>query len=93
MPRVDKLNWDCVQRVEYPKLCAIAFDHRVQLERLADRLGQPRTRIPDFKKLIYRAALEAFGQDRAFGILLDDRYGRAVLDAATGRGHWIARPV
>jgi 5-dehydro-2-deoxygluconokinase len=81
------------RRIDYPELCAIAFDHRVQLERLADRLDQPRARIPDFKMLIYRAARAAFGQDRAFGILLDDRYGNVVLEAAKGRGHWIARPV
>lgn len=82
-----------VRRVDYPELCAIAFDHRVQLERLLDRLGRPHDRIPEFKALIYRAARQAFGQDPAFGILLDDRYGSAVLDAATGEGHWIARPV
>lgn len=81
------------RRVDYPELCAIAFDHRVQLERLADRLGQPRTRIPAFKSLIYRAGRQAFGHDRAFGILLDDRYGGEVLDAAAGQGHWVARPV
>ena len=81
------------RRMDYPELCAIAFDHRVQLERLMDRLGQPRDRIPEFKSLIYRAARKAFGQDPAFGILLDDRYGGGVLDAATEQGHWVARPV
>lgn len=80
-------------RLAYPELCAIAFDHRVQFERLADRLGQPRERIPALKALIYRAAREAFGHDPAFGILLDDRYGGDVLAGSNDYGHWVARPV
>lgn len=56
-------------------------------------MGQPRRRIAELKSLIYRAAFAAAGNDPAFGMIIDERYGRDVLDAATGQGFWIARPI
>jgi 5-dehydro-2-deoxygluconokinase len=43
--------------------------------------------------LIYKAAAAAAGDDPAFGLLVDDRYGREVLEAASGTGCWLARPI
>lgn len=90
---LNDLHWATTRRRAWPEICALAFDHRVQLERLAVQVGAPQTRIPVLKRLIYDAAAKAFGQDPAFGIILDDRFGSDVLAHATGRGHWIARPV
>jgi 5-dehydro-2-deoxygluconokinase len=81
------------RRADWPEICALAFDHRIQLERIARRHGQPISRIADFKDLIYRAACRASGDDPSFGILVDDRFGQRVLDEASGKRHWIARPV
>jgi 5-dehydro-2-deoxygluconokinase len=81
------------RRANWPEICALAFDHRIQLERIAQRHGQPISRIADFKDLIYRAACRASGDDPRFGILVDDRFGHRVLNEASGKRHWIARPV
>ncbi len=94
--RDDELNhihWATTRRADWPEVCALAFDHRIQLERIAQRHRQPNSRIADFKKLIYRAACRTSGEDRAFGILVDERFGRAVLEEASGKGHWLARPI
>lgn len=90
---LNHVHWATTRRRAHPEVCAIAFDHRIQLERLADKLGQPRQRITEFKRLVYRAARAAAGEDPAFGMIVDDRYGRDVLDAETGRGSWLARPI
>ncbi|WP_374309305.1 5-dehydro-2-deoxygluconokinase [Dongia sp.] len=90
---LNDLHWSTTRRRAWPEICALAFDHRVQLERLAAQTGAAPARIPVLKRLIYEAAAKAFGDDPAFGIILDDRFGSDVLAAATGRGHWIARPV
>jgi 5-dehydro-2-deoxygluconokinase len=92
-PILNDLHWATTRRRALPEICALAFDHRVQLERLADQVGVPHARIPALKRLIYEGAAKAFGTDPAFGIILDDRFGSDVLAHATGRGHWIARPV
>jgi 5-dehydro-2-deoxygluconokinase len=92
-PELNHLHWATTRRREHREVCAIAFDHRIQLERLVDKLGQPRQRIAEFKRLVYRAAQAAAGDDPAFGMIVDDRYGRDVLDAETGRGSWLARPI
>ena len=90
---LNHVHWATTRRREHREVCAIAFDHRVQLERLTDKLAQPRQRIAEFKRLIYQAALTVAANDTAFGMIVDDRYGRDVLDAATGAGCWIARPI
>jgi 5-dehydro-2-deoxygluconokinase len=92
-PELEHLHRATTRRRDWPEVCALAFDHRAQLERMAERAGQPAARIAAFKRLAYRAAREAAGSDPALGILVDDRYGRAVLDAASGEGIFVARPI
>jgi len=89
---LEHIHWATNRRGDWPEICALAFDHRPQLARLAKRHGQPPARIAEFKKLIYRAAREAAGEDPAFGIIVDDIYGREVLELAAG-AHWVARPI
>ena len=71
----------------------LAFDHRSQLESVAHANGVPVSRIPEFKALVTRAYLRVSAGRANTGVLLDDRYGNAILPSLTGRGHWIARPV
>jgi 5-dehydro-2-deoxygluconokinase len=77
-------------------LYVLAFDHRRQLEELADEHGAPRARIADFKDLIGRAvekvAAGAREQER-LGVIVDARHGTAVLDRLTPQGFWVGRPI
>ncbi len=81
---------------EHPELVAFAFDHRAQLEALADEVGADAASIAAFKDLCLAATLrvaEARGGPDGFGILCDDRLGTRALHAAAGSGLWIGRPV
>lgn len=76
-----------------PAIRAFAFDHRSQFEAIAEAANAPPERITDFKALCLKACL-AVGHGRSdIGILLDGRYGQDLLDAATGTGLWIGRPI
>lgn len=85
----------------WPALAVLAFDHRSQLEELAERWGAPRERIAEFKRLVALAAETGYAAERtqprgtlpAAGVIVDGRYGDAVLSQLTGRGWWIGRPV
>lgn len=73
-----------------------AFDHRQQLEVMADEARVPRARIVELKNLLLRATLTVL-EDKNLtltgGLLCDGVYGQEALNKATGRGLWIARPV
>lgn len=83
-------------RVRRDEVLAFAFDHRNQFFELAQQAGVDEARIPRLKQLFVdavakvEAARELHGR---IGILCDDRYGQDALNAATGRGWWIGRPV
>ena len=68
---------------------AFAFDHRMQLEEME---GATPERIGAFKQLCLQAALEVQDGRPGYGILCDDRLGRAALHAAAGTGLWVGRP-
>jgi 5-dehydro-2-deoxygluconokinase len=88
----------------WPMLAVLAFDHRAQLEELADRHGAPRERIAALKHLVAQAARRGYEAERAqqgadlagfpaAGVIVDGRYGHDVLPTVTGTGAWVARPV
>src|SRR5206468_5363097 len=63
---------------------------------LARASRAPESRIPALKKLFVRAVADtesARGLGGSIGLLCDDRYGQDALNAATGRGWWVGRPV
>ncbi|GFE85939.1 bifunctional 5-dehydro-2-deoxygluconokinase/5-dehydro-2-deoxyphosphogluconate aldolase [Steroidobacter agaridevorans] len=77
-------------------LYVLAFDHRRQLEELADEHGASRARIGEFKDLIARAVerVAAGTRDREhLGVIVDARHGSAVLNRLTTQGFWIGRPI
>jgi 5-dehydro-2-deoxygluconokinase len=90
-----------------PQLAILAFDHRTQLEELADRHGAGGERIADFKALVARAAAHGWSVGKALhshgatgtdsyprsGVIVDGRHGEAELNRLTGGGLWIGRPV
>jgi 5-dehydro-2-deoxygluconokinase len=83
-------------RTPRDEVLAFAFDHRNQFFELAQQTGADETRIPRLKELFVKAVGESEavrGLHGRVGILCDDRYGQDALNAATGRGWWIGRPV
>jgi 5-dehydro-2-deoxygluconokinase len=78
------------------ELFIFAFDHRDPFYELARATNADEGRLPELKKLLVRAVEEteaARGLAGRIGLLCDDRYGQDALNAATGRGWWIGRPV
>lgn len=83
-------------RAPWPELYIHAFDHRSQLVDMAVEAGVPAARIPELKKLLLEATLTAVsegGLQGHAGILADDTFAQDTLNAATGTGLWIGRPV
>ena len=103
--RMRRPDWDStlahLHRVTAPRprweeLYIFAFDHRSQFAELARRAGAPASRIPALKELLVEAvaSVEREGDCAGkLGILADETYGQDALNAATGRGWWIGRPV
>ena len=81
------------RRARSSRLNVLAFDHRSQLECLAEEQGASPDRIPLFKALVAKAFLDVSEGRSDTGVLLDDHYGEDVLPMLTGKGLWIARPV
>jgi 5-dehydro-2-deoxygluconokinase len=83
-------------RAPREEILAFAFDHRNAFFELARDAGASEARLPKLKRLFVDAVAEteqALGLRGRIGILCDDRYGQDALNAATGRGWWIGRPV
>jgi 5-dehydro-2-deoxygluconokinase len=97
VPRQDvelvRLHRVTTGRAPRPEVLALAFDHRRQFEELAQRAGTPPERIHRFKHLIGKAVRAVHGEQGSVGAIVDDRYSSEVLDALTGTGLWLARPV
>jgi 5-dehydro-2-deoxygluconokinase len=92
-PRIQHLHRVTTRRGSHHEVLALAFDHRRQFEELCLRTGAPATRIAKFKQLIGHAVLQMWEEETATGAIVDDRYGRDVLEQLSGRGMWVARPV
>jgi 5-dehydro-2-deoxygluconokinase len=83
-------------RPAHDEVFAFAFDHRTQFFALAQETGAAEARVTRLKQLFVDAVAEVErlpGAAGRIGILCDDTYGQAALNAATGRGWWIGRPV
>jgi 5-dehydro-2-deoxygluconokinase len=102
IPRPDRdvvltrLHRRTAPRMPRPELFIFAFDHRDPFFELARATGAPESRLPVLKKLLVRAVAEteaARSLQGRVGLLCDDRYGQDALNAATGRGWWVGRPV
>ena len=90
---LEQLHWSTNRSGDWPDLKVFAFDHRMQLETIADQAGVPREKIGDFKLLCLKA-VERVAQGRAgYGLLCDSRLGRDALFRAAGQGLWIGHPV
>ncbi|PKH22239.1 5-dehydro-2-deoxygluconokinase [Enterobacterales bacterium CwR94] len=94
--RLNHLHRVTTRKREWPELCVFAFDHRKQLADMAREAGVSETRIPQLKTLLLKAAEEAAAEAKLghrSGILADTTYGQPALNAITGKGWWIGRPI
>ncbi|WP_288405419.1 5-dehydro-2-deoxygluconokinase [uncultured Pseudomonas sp.] len=98
-PVLTRLHRVSVRHRAWQQLFIFAFDHRYQLVESAQQVGADPARIPALKQLFVQA-IEQVEQDLArqgvaanVGLLADERFGQDALNAATGRGWWVARPV
>jgi 5-dehydro-2-deoxygluconokinase len=91
-----RLHRVSVKRARHDEVLGFAFDHRNQFFELAQQTGADLERIAQLKRLFVEAVAQteaALTLDGRIGVLIDDRYGQDALNAATGRGWWIGRPV
>jgi len=96
---VQRLHRVSVPRRQWRQLFIFAFDHRSQFFDLARQGGVDVQRISQLKQLFVKAVehvqdgLADRGVVADVGVLADQRFGQDALDAATGRGWWVARPI
>lgn len=90
---LEQVHWSTNRRGDWPEMRVFAFDHRKQLEDMAEELGADPKRIGAFKRLCLAAALAVKGDRDGYGILCDGRLGPQALYDAAGTGLWIGRPV
>ncbi|GGE76651.1 5-dehydro-2-deoxygluconokinase [Stappia taiwanensis] len=90
---LEQVHWSTNRRGDWPEMRVFAFDHRKQLEDLAEEVGADPKRIAAFKRLCLAAALAVKGDRDGYGILCDGRLGPQALYDAAGTGLWIGRPV
>ena len=90
---INHVHWATTRREQPAKLLALAIDHRIQLEAIADKAGAPRERIAPFKRLAIAAIGQVSKGKLGFGTLLDDTYGRDAMFDAAKLGLWVARPL
>ena len=90
---LEQIHWSTNRTGDWPDLKVFAFDHRMQLEEMADQAGTSHDRIGSFKTLCLQA-VERVAQGRpGYGLLCDSRLGREALFRAAGQGLWIGHPV
>ena len=80
----------------FQQLYVHAFDHRKQLQELAQDCGADLQRIGELKEILFKATsnvIENRNLAGCGGILCDDRFGQNVLNDATGSNLWVGRPV
>lgn len=90
---LEQIHWSTNRLRDWPEMRVFAFDHRLQLEAVADELGVSHDRIGAFKRLCLEATLRVGAGRPGYGLLCDGRLGRDALYAAAGTSLWIGRPV
>lgn len=93
LARLERLHRVTMRRRAWPEVHALAFDHRRQLEALADRFGVKHANITRLKTLIAEGARQGVRDERCAGAIIDERYGSDILEHLSGSGWWLARPV
>ncbi|WP_298987291.1 5-dehydro-2-deoxygluconokinase [uncultured Roseibium sp.] len=94
---LDQIHWATNRHTshggDWSTMRVFAFDHRIQLEQMADEAGVTHEHLGFFKNLCLDAALKVADGKPGYGILCDSRLGRDALYKAAGTGLWIGHPV
>lgn len=90
---LEQIHWSTNRMGDWPVMRVFAFDHRRQMQDMADELGVDHARIGSFKQLCLDATLRVADGRSGYGILCDARLGPEALHRAAGQGLWIGRPV
>lgn len=90
---INHVHWATTRRQQPGRLLALAIDHRMQLEAMAEKAKAPLSRLADFKRLAIAAIASVARGRPGFGTLLDDTYGREAMFDAAKLGLWIGRPL
>ncbi|HSF92185.1 MAG TPA: PfkB family carbohydrate kinase, partial [Paracoccaceae bacterium] len=92
-PELEQIHWSTNRHRhvngDWSTMRVFAFDHRLQLEEMD---GYTLKKGGAFKELCLKAAQKVQNGQSGYGILCDNRIGRAALHAASGSGLWIGRP-
>ena len=78
------------------RIFVLAFDQRREMEEIAAACEAKEADIRKFKSIVCTAVeqvRQAGNGDAELGIVVDERYGDAVLSRMTNDGWWIGRPV
>lgn len=89
---LEQIHWSTNRIGAWQQLRVFAFDHRSQLEDIANEAGADKALIGPFKELCLKAARNVSEGRHGYGVLCDNRLGRDALYAATGSGLWLGRP-
>ncbi|WP_161987140.1 5-dehydro-2-deoxygluconokinase, partial [Vibrio ponticus] len=84
------------RKQQWPELCVMAFDHRIQFVNMAREVGADVAQIKPLKKLILEASRQVSIEADLIGksgLLCDSSFGQDVLNDITGDGWWIGRPI
>ena len=84
------------RRAAPEQLFVLAFDHRKQFEEIAAAAESNNAEICRFKAIVSRAVKAVSRSDHGnaqLGVIVDERYGDAVLSKFTNEGWWVGRPV
>ncbi len=87
--QLEQIHWSTNRHGDWSTMRVFAFDHRMQLEAME---GYSLEKGGEFKELCLKAAAQVQNGKGGYGILCDNRIGRAALHAASGSGLWIGRP-
>ncbi|MCP4294330.1 MAG: 5-dehydro-2-deoxygluconokinase [Proteobacteria bacterium] len=95
-PTLNYLHRVTTHRKSWGELLIFAFDHRKQLEEMAENAGVSPHKISDLKQLMVRAVTELSEEQELqgkVGVLIDGTHGQDALNQVTGQNWWIGRPV
>jgi len=91
--KLEQVHWSTNRKGEWPQMRVFAFDHRKQLEDIAQEEGADPALVGRFKELCLEAALKVADNRAGYGILCDSRLGQEALFQSTDTNLWIGRPV
>lgn len=95
-PMLNHLHRTTTRDRQWDELCILAFDHRIQLEKMAADCDADASRIPLLKSLILKSieqTIEPEHLQENVGAVVDSTFGQDTLNAISGRKWWIARPI